>query len=566
MSQLFEMHRSVLTRSFLLFLGLVSCAPAMTPCRTPVDCTSGMSCSSGRCVEIGAGGGAAGAGGGAAGAGGGAAGAGGGAAGAGGGAAGAGGGAAGAGGGAAGAGGGADAGAPSIDAGLPSLGNPCMNAIPVTGRFTTGTTVDAGNGFRFLDTGDCQGSNSLLSARGTDRVYSVNIPAGQRLVATLTNGVDGGATSVDSTLNLVVGLNNCGASLQTADAGVVTTGIRCAAAANTPRPQKIGYLNSTAVDQTGYIIIDSVAATGFAMGFSFGLDLVFDRPPALNGGEACVSPVTLPLGMSVIGSTTGAVDDYRFPISSTGCGPTSNGPDRVYSVTVPNEYRLTVRTLGLTGGFKPVMNVIAEAARCATGNLGGSNATATPVCLGNSVANTSGAPITYLLLLDAAPDSTTSSGYFEISANLTQLPPPLPGDRCTAPIAVAASGTLTNQTTIGFSDDIKVPIRCTAFYGSNGPDKVYSVVIPPNQRLQATVTPTSSWDPLIYLMEPSSCGPYPTCVGTGSNAGSLNVAETVRFENSSTMPRTVFIVVDSPGSDDPSIVSGIFDLSVQIMP
>ncbi|MCU0694998.1 MAG: hypothetical protein MUC96_00565 [Myxococcaceae bacterium] len=124
-----------------------------------------------------------------------------------------------------------------------------------------------------------------------------------------------------------------------------------------------------------------------------------------------------------------------------------------------------------------------------------------------------------------------------------------PGESCEAPRPLEANGT-TRGTTVGARDD--VAIDCTGL-PARGPDVVYALMVPPGQRLAATLTPLPDdgglrYDSALLLI----AGPAANCAPDAGSAGAcLSGAdvdgrpERVAWTNAGSTPRDVFLVVDS---------------------
>jgi hypothetical protein len=141
------------------------------------------------------------------------------------------------------------------------------------------------------------------------------------------------------------------------------------------------------------------------------------------------------------------------------------------------------------------------------------------------------------------------------------------GETCQSPTVVSSSGTITGQTTVGYINNIGTSNTAAALcggYSNTGPDRVYEVTVNNGQTLTATVTPTSSWDPGIYIVQgpATNCAASgTTCLG-GSDANGGGTADVATYTNSSGSAVTVFVVVDRYTSG----TGGPFDLTISLMP
>ncbi len=109
------------------------------------------------------------------------------------------------------------------------------------------------------------------------------------------------------------------------------------------------------------------------------------------------------------------------------------------------------------------------------------------------------------------------------------------GDLCSTAIALAA-GTTSNQSLLGFANDLHSSNRCSGFE----PDRVYSVTVPADRQLVVTAT-SSAAIKLSVFSTAASCAVGSACVAPSSgSAGS-----TVRWSNNSAAPTQVFLVAES---------------------
>lgn len=356
---------------------------------------------------------------------------------------------------------------------------------------------------------------------GPDRVYSIAVPAGQRLTVTATPGPMG-----DPTLNLVDGAGSCGtACLLYADTGYEGD------------PETLTYTNRSGAMQNYLVVVD------FYSGSSGTFDLVANltTPPA---DDVCEMPTVLTAATSVAGTTIGYTNDYVSDVDTVGCSTSGySGNDRVYQVAIPANQRgiLTV-TPTADAGFNPSINLVEGAASvcsaqprvCATGtNAAGAD---TPEVL--AVYNTTGNAKNYFAIVD----STSGGGDFSIGYTVGT---PAANDTCTTNNVILTAGTLMNQNLTGFENDYSTGTGCIS---SRGPDRVYRVnALAPNALYTATVTPTldGGFDPVItFIPGPATnCDTAPrTCAG-GSNRATRNLAETGSFRNNTAAAVDLFVVV-----------------------
>jgi hypothetical protein len=292
-------------------------------------------------------------------------------------------------------------------------------------------------------------------------------------------------------------------------------------------------------------------------------------------GADCASAPTAAVGTSIFSDSS---DGGGVLISDgNNCqGQFANAPvaSANFKVSVPANNVLTV-TVG--GCFDSVLNLIsAPATNC--GTLGtddaGVSATNGIMCLAGADMGITGEPETAIWAnsgTSAQDVFVQVSGYSDSNSDLNGAPDQGPftlttsvatipaGNTCAAPTAIAASGTLTMQTTTGFFDLNDIDPNTTscvesttgnALSGFVGNDQVYSISVPSGMTLTATVAPTgadmASEDPSIYLVAspPTNCGlNIMSCLNEADTGGS-GESDTVTWQNDAGTAN-VYIIVDS---------------------
>lgn len=229
-----------------------------------------------------------------------------------------------------------DLGAP--DLGSPDLGPPgaagetCASAVAITdgtitGQSTTGYTNNYESGL------ECRGT------AGLDRVYSISVPAGQRLSALVSSN-----STSDLSVS-VLALADCEAAerhcIDSSDVG------------GTGQADIAFYDNTSGTAVVVAIIVDNYSSSDIGGGF----DLVARLTPIPTAGDTCGAP-------TVIGATGGTLtpetlvgyDDNYTSTDSDGCF-SMRGSDHVYSITVMNGQTLTV-SVAPFGTWDPSLNII----------------------------------------------------------------------------------------------------------------------------------------------------------------------------------------------------------------
>lgn len=362
---------------------------------------------------------------------------------------------------------------------------------------------------------------------GPDRVYSVMVPAGQRVTITATP-----TSGANPLLSLVDGEANCTMAC-----------LSSSSIAATGQPETLAYTNRTGATQNYLVIADFTAAS---MG-TFDIVANLSTPPS---DDVCAVPSTLTEGTPLTGQTTvGYSNDYQNDIDAVGCSLTgTTGFDRVYEITVAPSQRghVTVTPTG-GSGFNPSLNIIdGPAAACAAvpkvcaanANAGVGNEPETA-----AVFNGTNAAKTYFAIVD----SSSLPGNFDIAMTSST---PLADDTCTnASATLTVPSTRTDNLT-GFYPDYNAGENCLE---SSGPDRVYKVSVPPNQRYTTVVTPTGDGglDPVLNFIvgPPSNCETTQRRCRAGMDFTIANGVETSAYTNNTSAPVDVFLVVSDYAAD-----------------
>ena len=388
------------------------------------------------------------------------------------------------------------------------------NATPITAGSYGDTTVGYAN--------DYGAGTSCAGTAGPDRVYQITVPAGKRLMVTVTP-----AAGYNVSVNLVAGNTSPRVCLAGADSGGsgVSETVSCG--------------NGSASDVPVYVVVGSATASA-AGSYVLNASFVDFLPGDVLENAPLVGPGTYADTLS------GYYNDYG---SGTGCAY-NTGPDRAYQIIVPAGQRLNaVVTPSL--GWDAVINLMLGATVprvCVAGADAGSyGATETLI-----YTNTSASAVPVYVMVEGY-SQTIGDGLYTLQLELG-VPP---GETC-ANAQVVTADTLTNLTTAGYLNDY-TPSGCLS--SQAGRDRVFSVDVPAGQLLTASVIPTGTGNPSIYLA--AVCGSSPLTCLAGDDSGTTTATNTVSYRNPGTNSQTYYIVVDSSSSSTP--VSS-FSLSVRLSP
>lgn len=408
----------------------------------------------------------------------------------------------------------------SFTVATPPVGDRCESASTVTPGMLSGQSLDGYSGDYGFGT-NCRRSD------GPDRTYALTVPAGQRLTAIAATANDAG---FDVTLNVIAGpAASCEASPLVCLIGSDALGLG--------GTERVDYLNRGTTPQKVFVVVGSYDPTDTVTDFSLATSVAM--PPA---GDECASAVTLTAGTPLVGETFNAFgNDYG---SGSGCGFTSSGPDRVYTLTIPPNKLATI-TATPTAGLNTSVSLIDGAANCATGMLRcvatstGALATDPDVV---TWTNRTSAPQTLLVLVDS---SAPGSGLFDLAAVITDPPA---GDSCSNPTTLA-SGASVASTTIGFTNDYAAGATTTcATFDTSGPDRVFSFNVPTGQRAKVTVSSATDggYVPSVSLVTSaaSACEAAPRVCAASANSSSLGTARSASFVNGSGQAQSGFAIVD----------------------
>lgn len=412
--------------------------------------------------------------------------------------------------------------------GDPLAGETCATAEAITttnGSATlTGQTVD-------LYANDYTTGTGCTGFAGGERVYKLVIPANTAMAVTVTP-----EASFDAALNVIDGA--AGANPETACAAAIS----CSAGANAGgagAPERVLLRNTSAAEKTVFVTVDTAVSTSAPGSFDLAVETLPPTP-----GDTCANPPAVSFTNDTASfageSIRYAFDDYG---AGTGCAGTT-GPERGYAVTIPAGRILTVVATasavadGGTNTLNPAINVV-DAAACGA---------ATRTCLRGSdvtglservvYANAGASPLNVVVFVETAATSIAAPGTYDVSFTLSDPPP---GDVCST-AALTAPGSYTGQSLIDFANDYASGTGCS---GASGPDRLYKVRVPNGQRLVATATPSSSWDPSVNIMGAAGCVTTGRTCLAGSDSAYSGAAETTSWLNGTGSDVEVYVVVET---------------------
>lgn len=432
-----------------------------------------------------------------------------------------------------------------IDGGMLMGGETCEAPVvlPGTPISLMSTTTGLVNDYLIDGTTGCAESSSTGAA--PDVVYSVLVPAGQAITASVTS-------MWDATINLVASAANCTGG----DGGA--TAFTCLAGSDvaTNGTDTTSWLNGTGADTTVLIIIDGFS-TG---GGDFTLDVSVGVPPP---GDTCASAVAAPAigdaGVLLANQTlTGFLNDFSGRTTSVDCS-FLGGADRVYALTIPPGLRLNARA---TSQANLALSVVEDVAACTAMSVAcvaeadsvGSGVMGQPRTESLFLENANTTPRPVLLIVDSSGAGAT----FDLELSVGTVPP---GEACDmAPLFSPgdAGVTLTAQSLGGYANDFDFNTVTSSCLFGLGADRSYLVTVPPNLRLTATVNSTA--DLAVNIVPSAAACQLSPLVCLGAAETNMSMQASARSDALATS-RDVLVIVDASGAP---ASSATFDLSLQL--
>lgn len=407
----------------------------------------------------------------------------------------------------------------------PGAGDRCETAEPMMPTSTRASTLTGyGPDYAFSNSGTC----TLQS--GPDRVFLVDVPAGERLTATATPAADAG---IDVVVNLVAGPAASCRAVPPVCLAKADRGFR-------GEPDTASFINAGTISQPVLVVVGSYYPSPGDADFTL-TTLTVPPPP----GDTCATATALTSGATLTAQTlVNYGDDVDDGERCAYGGFVGTAADRFYSVALPAGKQLTV-TVTPQPGLDTLLSFVDAAVGCG----------APFTCLAGDVAsmalagqpdtlvytNRSGAPLSILVDVDSRAGST---GTFDLVATIADPPA---GDFCGIATSLTL-GTPATGSTVGATNDYEDGDRCAS--GFTGPDLTYAFDVPAGQRATVTVTPTSGdggFNPSISLVSgpAASCEANPrVCIGAANAQPSSSAPRSATAFNGSAAPLPVFAIID----------------------
>ncbi|MER2566056.1 MAG: hypothetical protein ABTQ32_35370, partial [Myxococcaceae bacterium] len=267
--------------------------------------------------------------------------------------------------------------------------------------------------------------------------------------------------------------------------------------------------------------------------------------PAPMVGDDCGSAEVLTL-TSGSTSVTASTDGYNQTVTSTAC--TTAGPDRYYRLSLPTlTASLTATVTPSTGALASVsllgpttISSCAFASELTCSESATSSAAA-------SLTSTSLAAGTYYLVV-----KNVGSGSGSFTLSVTTQAAGIPGDTCSTavPLTFSAGSASASGTVSGATNDQ------SSSCATSSADVVYTFTATAGQVFSASVSPGSSWRPILTLMQGSACS---TATQTTCNAAT-SAGFTASIPSTTLSAGTYYLWVDSVSQAG----AGTFTLSASL--
>jgi hypothetical protein len=403
-------------------------------------------------------------------------------------------------------------------------GDTCDTAISLPANGTS-------NGDSSSFNNDYGSGTNCAGTSGREVVYALDVPPGHRSTVSVTTG-DG---SFDPSI-----------SLGTRSAACVSTGRVCITGDDSGTASTVNeanYLNQGATTESLVVFVDSYSST------RSGPFVINAATAPIPQGDTCAGADAV-LSSPLNGTTTGYWRDYP---SGTSCAA-SSAPERVYRIDLPADKRLTASVLG-TSPFNAGISLGRLASACVPSSrtcLAGADSSTQTTTDTVTYSNRTGTTEDIYIFIGSG--SSTATGDFTLTTAIDDAPALIAGEVCQNAESITA-GTI-NGTTVGYANDYGSGSGCS---GVSGADRLYRISVPAGQRLTATVTPVSSWDPSINLMLSAGCGSPRVCVD-GNDDGATGEPDTVSYTNTGASAVDVLVAVESYSSSQ----SGAFTLTTAL--
>lgn len=410
----------------------------------------------------------------------------------------------------------------------PPAGDSCANPTALSsGAAVASSTIGFTNDYTAGATTSC----ATFDTTGNDRVFSFNVPTGQRAKVTLSSATDGGYVP---SVSLVTG---------TAAACEAAPRV-CVASANSSTlgaTRSASFVNGSGQALGAFAIVDgqSGAGSNFNIALSTAAPIVDD---------VCATATTM-LATTPLTNQTLRPAGVTFERDYT-CVSSSRGVDRVYVAQAQPNQRLTVTVTPtpavMDGGFDPVLSLIAGPAaacdsatrRClAARDVGGRLA---PETASFTNASSTAQP---LFVVVGSFNETDTDTVFSLQATSAAIPA---GEVCENAQAITSGMSLPAETLTSFSRDYALSgASCSASTG--GTDRVYSISVPATQTLTVRGVPDAMADIVLNVIEgpAANCNAASVTCLASADRGSDGQEDRLTWTNSTTAAKTVFVVVSS---------------------
>lgn len=344
------------------------------------------------------------------------------------------------------------------------------------------------------------------SDTGSQVFYSVAVPPGMSVNVTAT------PTGTPMWQPVVRVLDSCAATTCVTDARTTTAGT----------PTSVVFANTGAATRTFVVSVGTSNVT------DVGTFNIAATAMAIMPGDVCETPRSITPGTALMGQ-----DTARSTVRSAAC-LTSEGGQIFYALNVPAGQRATI-TATRTGATGTVRLRALDSCAATTCVTNASSSTAATI----SVANVGTAARDFVIT--GASTSTSTSVTYDLTATLTPLPD---NAACERPATLTTATAITGVNT---AEGVVVNTACTT---GEGPQRFYTVAVPPGQRVTIRATRTStSGTARVRVLE--SCTAT-TCLYNGVSSSTEALGY---FANTGATMRNVLFSVAATSSSTPVTVT-----------
>ncbi|MBL8937756.1 MAG: hypothetical protein JNM69_24545, partial [Archangium sp.] len=261
------------------------------------------------------------------------------------------------------------------------------------------------------------------------------------------------------------------------------------------------------------LIVDALSATATG---TFTATVTLSTPVPMVGDDCSGAEVlTLTSGSTTVSATT---DGYMQNVTTTAC--TAAGPDRYYRLTLPTTTASLTATVTPSSGSRASVMLLGPTtiASCATASELTCGESPSSSAQGTLTATSLASGTYYLVVKNVG----VGSGAF--SMTVTTQTAGIAGDTCSTavPLVFTGGAASASSTVSGAANDQ------SSTCATSSADVVYSFTATAGQVFSASVTPGSTWRPILTLMQGTACSSatQTACNASTTGGGSASIPST----------------------------------------